>query len=165
MAYWRKYRLNYQALYPNVPISGEILKALRKSDRKLRYMEHDLKEEAFLYDPDKMIARLLPAREISYDHLQQEVCMQFPTSDLSPEDTVVLNDTYILLRQGLRQLPSEDQFIIRSLFFDGLSERELSSQLGIPQRTLNDRKRRALAKLKNFLEGPKNNPLKRHFQR
>jgi len=42
--------------------------------------------------------------------------------------------------------------VIHVLFFQGLSEREWATKIGIPQRTINDHKRRISAKLKNFLE-------------
>jgi len=42
--------------------------------------------------------------------------------------------------------------LIHTLFFQGKSERQLSSESGIPLMTLNDRKRRILQKLKKFLE-------------
>ena len=56
------------------------------------------------------------------------------------------------LRKSLPMLKAEEQELICALFFQRLSERELAAKTGIPQRTINDRKRRILAKLKEFLE-------------
>lgn len=56
------------------------------------------------------------------------------------------------LRKSLPMLKAEEQELICALFFQRLSERELAAKTGIPQRTINDRKRRILAKLKQFLE-------------
>lgn len=56
------------------------------------------------------------------------------------------------LRKCLPLLTTKEQELIHALFFKGLSEREWSAKTGIPQRTINDRKRRILARLKKFLE-------------
>lgn len=45
-----------------------------------------------------------------------------------------------------------EQELIQALFFRGLSERKWSEECGIPQKTINDRKQRILAKLKKMLE-------------
>lgn len=42
--------------------------------------------------------------------------------------------------------------LMNALFFRKLSEREWSAETGIPQKTINDRKRRILIKLKKLLE-------------
>lgn len=49
-------------------------------------------------------------------------------------------------------LKADEKELIEALFFKGLSEREWSSKTGIPQKTVNDRKHRILAKLKKLLE-------------
>lgn len=59
------------------------------------------------------------------------------------------------LRKHLPLLEAEEQELIYALFFQGLSERQWAAKTSIPQRTINDRKRRVLAKLKKFLENKK----------
>lgn len=56
------------------------------------------------------------------------------------------------LKECLPMLKSKEQELIDALFYKGLSEREFSKVSGIPQKTINDRKRRILAKLKKYLE-------------
>lgn len=56
------------------------------------------------------------------------------------------------LRSALVMLSEDEQKLVNAIFFQELSEREWSSISGIPQKTINDRKRRILAKLKKFLE-------------
>lgn len=56
------------------------------------------------------------------------------------------------LKECLPMLKSKEQELIDALFYHGLSEREFSKVSGIPQKTINDRKRRILAKLKKYLE-------------
>ena len=56
------------------------------------------------------------------------------------------------LRSALAMLSEDEQKLVNAIFFQELSEREWSSISGIPQKTINDRKRRILAKLKKILE-------------
>lgn len=54
------------------------------------------------------------------------------------------------LHDSLVLLSDDEQKLINALFFRKLSEREWADETGIPQKTINDRKRRILIKLKNF---------------
>lgn len=56
------------------------------------------------------------------------------------------------LHDALVLLSDDEQKLINALFFRNLSEREWSAETGIPQKTINDRKRRILIKLKKLLE-------------
>lgn len=56
------------------------------------------------------------------------------------------------LRRNLTQLSQDEFELINALFYKGFSEREWSEISGIPQKTINDRKKRILKKLKKLLE-------------
>lgn len=56
------------------------------------------------------------------------------------------------LRSALFLLSEDERSLINAIFFHGLSEREWSKNSGIPQKTINDHKRRILSKLKKLLE-------------
>lgn len=56
------------------------------------------------------------------------------------------------LRECLPMLKSEEWELIDALFYKGLSEREWSTETGIPPMTIHDRKVRVLKRLKKFLE-------------
>lgn len=56
------------------------------------------------------------------------------------------------LHDSLVLLSDDEQKLINALFYRNLSEREWSAETGIPQKTINDRKRRILIKLKKLLE-------------
>lgn len=68
------------------------------------------------------------------------------------EETVVHRMLLDKLRSALSLLSEDERSLINAIFFCGLSEREWSKASGIPQKTINDRKRRILAKLKKILE-------------
>ena len=55
------------------------------------------------------------------------------------------------LHKAIKKLTKEERILIIALFFDGHTEREWSRITGIPQRTINDRKRKIIEKLKKFL--------------
>lgn len=53
---------------------------------------------------------------------------------------------------GLEILSENEREIIQAIFFEGKSEHTFSKESGIPQSTINYRKRKALGRLKKFLE-------------
>ena len=56
------------------------------------------------------------------------------------------------LHSCLSRLKPEERDLVTAIFFDGKSERALSEETGVPQKTINDRKRRILRTLKKLLE-------------
>lgn len=54
------------------------------------------------------------------------------------------------LPQALSQLDEQEKFIVRSLYLDGRSEREIARTLGISQPAVHKRQERILRKLKFF---------------
>ena len=117
----------------------------------MEYMEVDLKQERFVQDQKAGTAGFVPSREDSYDRLRDEEHVQFAMDELTPEAVVVRREEIRLLRIALRQLEPEEYDLIQALYFKGMSERQLSKQTGVPQQTINDR-RRAIGRLKDFFE-------------
>jgi len=56
------------------------------------------------------------------------------------------------LKAALPLLSDSEQALIRSIFFDGLTEREVGLRLGLTQSVVNKRKARILEKLKKMIE-------------
>ncbi len=73
-------------------------------------------------------------------------------SATSPEDMAIANLLSKQLHIYLKMLPQEDQDLLHALFFEGMSEDAYSLKSGIPQRTVNRQKVRAINKLRNFFE-------------
>ncbi len=67
-------------------------------------------------------------------------------------ETVVHRIMLDKLRSAISLLSEDEQSLVNAIFFRGLSEREWSKASGIPQKTINDRKRKILSKLKKLLE-------------
>ena len=146
-----KYNPDYKKLYPGIEIRPEIMEVLEKSDRKMEYMELDLKTETFVYDADTKIARFLPSREDSYDRLLDED-QQFATSEDSVEMVTVRKTQIQRLRQVLSLLEPEEAALIHTLYFENVSERQLAKQSGVPLMTINCRKQKILGKLLKMME-------------
>ncbi|NPV89861.1 MAG: sigma-70 family RNA polymerase sigma factor [Firmicutes bacterium] len=70
----------------------------------------------------------------------------------SIEDNIIKKETLEKLALCLETLSEQERLLIYALFFQGKSERQLSAETEMPQRTINDRKRKILLKLKKLME-------------
>lgn len=151
MPQYHTYYPNYEKLYPGIEKRPDILRVLRASDRKMRYMEWQLQTERFVEDQEKQIAVFLPSRETSLEQMDEEK-RQFVDERPGPEEQLTNSEKLQLLRRALKSLTSAEREVIQSLYFEDLTERQLSELIGVPQKTINDRKRRAISKLRKFFK-------------
>lgn len=91
-------------------------------------------------------------RTISFEMAVENGSNDIPAAkDDVPEEAT----TEILIENMLRclhQLTPDEQALINALFFEWMTERELSAKTGIPQKTINNRKKRILQKLKKLMK-------------
>lgn len=80
------YNPDYESLYSGIEITPDVLHVLRTSDRKMRYMEHQLKTERFVEDQEQRVAKFLPSRETSLDEMIEKEHRQFAAEQPSWED-------------------------------------------------------------------------------
>lgn len=115
----------------------------------------------FAYYQEKRRGRTLKEKDerngaVSYDGLDTpELTGQemIPDRDaVSVEDAAIANILRDKLHRCLALLDEPDRQLIQALYFEGLSERKYAKRVGIPQRTISDRKRRILDRLKKLLE-------------
>ncbi len=144
-----------------VAVSEDIYKAYARSARQLEYIEHDLKRDRALQDADGRVLldvsgrpTILPEREVSLDKLLDED-WDYAADSPQPEDDVLCRMEIIELRYLLGMLTDKEQALIKALFFDGKTERQYESETGIPRKTINNRRRAILTKLKKLLEKSK----------
>ena len=102
-----------------------------------------------------LIEQAIKNGDISYDMLTTdetsgENILNSGIQDIS--ETVIHKVMLDRLRGCLSFFSETDRQLLESIYFKEMSEREFSKISGIPQRTVNDRKRRILAKLKKYLE-------------
>ena len=89
MPKYDRYHPDYGRLYPEIQARPDVLSVLKKSDRKMEYMEVDIKQERFSYDPEGKVADLLPSREDPYDRLIEEEHHQFALDEPTPENVLL----------------------------------------------------------------------------
>ena len=77
---------------------------------------------------------------------------EFVSEDLNPLHILADKLERAELHTALSQLTDEERHLLIALYVEGMTEREYASQSMTPQKTLNDRKRRLLRKLKEILE-------------
>ena len=77
MPRYNRYYPDYEKIYPGIEKRPDILRVLRASDRKMRYMEIGLKSERFVTDPENQTVVFLPGRETSLEQLAEDEQRQF----------------------------------------------------------------------------------------
>jgi len=137
-----------------VPVTEEVYLAYYRSIRRDRYYERDIKTENAVRDKDGNITGYNPAKEDSIDRLM-EAGEDYTDENGSVEDIVFRVDMADRLYEVLDDLSKTERELIEALFFssrgNGMTEREYAAIIGVPQKTINDRKKRILAKLKKIL--------------
>lgn len=131
-----------------VEVSDEIYAILKKSDRRIKYVEHDLKETRYIINQKKATVKEIPSREDSLDRLTA-LGHDF-ADDAADFDEAVLRK--IMLDQALEKLSDEERYLITQLFYFGRTERELAAELHIAQQNINKAKQRILCKLYEILK-------------
>jgi hypothetical protein len=140
-----------------VEVSKELYEVYAGAERKLEYMELDLKRDRVFQDADGKAVRdengqpiVLPEREVSLEKLIDED-WDYPSAEALPEDEVAGRLEIKDLRRYLGLLTNSERELVAALFFEGLTEREYAKQLGISKTALHARKIKVLDKLKIFL--------------
>lgn len=135
-----------------VEVSTEIYDIYIQGERKSRYFTDDLKREKIIVNQEKETVTFIPSREDSFDRLKDENKIQFMDDSESVENKVLKTLMIEKLFKSLELLDSDERKIIDAIYYEGKTEREISAETGIPQKTINNRKRKILAKLKKFMD-------------
>ena len=80
-----------------------------------------------------------------------EASMQFDNHMYDLEEEVLSNLMVERLNQAIAALSFEEAEIIRQLYYEEVSEMKLAERLGMPRRTLRDKKKRILEKLRKMM--------------
>ncbi len=131
-----------------VEVSEEIYEYLVKSDRRIRYIEEDLKRNTYIIDSENEKVTVIPKREQSLDRLM-ETGMDFSDGMMDFQDSTILK---ITLDEALAKLSDEERHLIIQLFYFMRSEKDMASELNVSRRTISNRKRRILLKLRSFID-------------
>ncbi|MCD8196487.1 MAG: sigma-70 family RNA polymerase sigma factor [Lachnospiraceae bacterium] len=140
---------DFRKMYPEV--SEEIIAVLKVSERKMQYQEYDLKTEQIIIDQEKQSVKVIPSREDSYERLG-ELAELFLENAESAEEQALQNLQKKGVHRALKLLSADEEYLIRQLYFEERTERELAEELGIYHNAVHKQKKRILRKLKKILE-------------
>ena len=140
---------DFRKMYPEA--SKEVIEVLRETERKMQYQEYDLKAEQTIIDQEAQQIKTIPSREDSYERLI-ELDIQFLDDGENVEDQVLRKMQREMLHKALSLLSDEEEELIRLLFFEDRTEREVAELMGIYHNAVHKQKKRILHKLKNILK-------------
>ena len=146
MAKGDAYHPDYNKLYPKVTITLEVQKFLKRSDRKMEYMEIDLKRGTFRQDG----TYFTQAKEVSLDIIEEDAPV-FISAGASPEERLIANEEIDRLHRALDRLLPEERDLIRELYFKHTPETLLAQRLGITQQAVSKRLMKIYRKLRKML--------------
>ncbi len=132
-----------------VEVSEELHEYLKKSDRKIRYIEKDLKRSKYEIDMKEETVTVIASREDSLDRLM-DIGKEYPQQSSDFRESLIEK---IMLEQALDKLNEKERYLIVQLFYLRRSERDLAKELGVSQYTVNRDKHKILKKLKIEIEG------------
>lgn len=106
-------------------------------------------------DRDEYLTWRTKNKDVSYNDYDTDECSGEEML-VDPDDDVATQVTDKLMAEHIRYivslLPYDERELIDALFFKGYSERQWSKISGIPQKTINDRKKKILLELKKILK-------------
>ena len=140
---------DFRKMYPEA--SEEVIAVLKSTERKMQYQEYDLKAEQTIIDEEKQTVAIIPSREDSYERLK-EVAVQFMAQVPGPEELVIQRLEAEQLHRAISCLSDDDQYLIRQLYFEERTERDLAKELQLSQKGINKRKNRILSILKELMK-------------
>lgn len=130
-----------------VEVSKEVYETMNKSDRKERYFLEDLKREKIKINQENETIKYVKSREDSLNRLLNETLKEFGCESTFEKQI----ELHLQLADIFKKLKINELKLIDALFFKDLTEREYSLLSRIPQKTINNRKRAILKKLKSWL--------------
>ncbi|MBR4060854.1 MAG: sigma-70 family RNA polymerase sigma factor [Lachnospiraceae bacterium] len=133
-----------------IEVTPEVYEVYYRAERKERHFMYELKAGRSRVDKVTGEKIFLPSLEDSYDRLV-EASMQFDDCIYDLEEEVLSILMVERLNQAIATLSFEEAEIIRQLYYEEVSEMKLAERLGMPRRTLRDKKKRILEKLRKML--------------
>ena len=127
-----------------------VVKRQRVEVSEAVYRAYHKEREAERYQ-DKLIRQ----NELSLERFREDgVNIDYLIVRVQPDilDRLIHQEQLEALWIALQSLPEDERSLIDELFFNDKSERELSAMISVPQKTINDRKKRILLKLRNLIE-------------
>ena len=123
-----------------VEVTKTVYHAYYRMERHARHLEEKDRQHG-----------LVSYHALDTEDTQGEETLPSPDA-ASVEDEAIAHILRDRLHACLELLPSQEWELIQALYFEELSERDLARKTGVPQRTIHDRKKKAIAHLKTMLK-------------
>ena len=133
-----------------VVVTEEIYREYKRAEDKERYFMRRLKRGRYVVEREKGNVLYLLSQETSLEQ-PIEAIWNIPAPGGTAEDMALKSYQLEKLQETLGSLPDMDRELIRELFYEGKTEREVCADLGMAKTTLHRRKSAVLEKLKKFL--------------
>lgn len=128
-------------------VTKEEALAFRRLQRRVRYLEINVKQERF----DRVHATLLPSKEDSLERLY-ELGVDFAVEQEPLEDTVMTKIMVDKLHECLDRLTEDERNLIFALFFQGKTERQYAKEAQTHYMTIHNQKVSILGKLLKMIQ-------------
>ena len=146
------YHPDYKKVYAGTYISPEVMRVLKQSDRKMEYMEVDIKRERKKRRKGKPIENYNQGKELSLDKFAEDDLVEFVSPELSPEEIAIYRDEVTRLRKALSALETDEFALVQAVFFEQASESSLGKEKGISQQGVSKNLKKILKKLKILMK-------------
>ena len=123
-----------------VEVTREVYQAYRRTGWGIE------NNDASFFDHEIQMSGLIGGEEGAYENFKE-----FIDTENIPDNTVLKKLEIEALRKALSALSDTDKALVQALFYEGLTEQEYASQVGISQQMINRKKQRILKLLKKLL--------------
>ena len=97
--------------------------------------------------------RLIRSRMKREERLDEKAAGELAGDGESPLQGAAAGERRTIVDRALARLPGDQQRVVRMTFFEGLTQREIAHELGVPLGTVKTRTRLAFPKLRALLSG------------
>ena len=132
-----------------LPIDEELYKAIRT-------LEIDSQRYHFALEYyDHIKERKYQRRTSSIDEIDDDDCEVFMQIDpsLNPEEFALENEKNEIIRNAVDKLKPRQKKVIISIYYKEMTQRELADEMNVSEANISQTLDRALAKLKDLLDG------------
>jgi RNA polymerase sigma factor (sigma-70 family) len=119
-----------------VEVTEEVYKAYYSHTNHAKYLRR--KEMGVVVSLDKLMEDNVPAEDYCLD-------------ETDVEDQIIQNMIIKKIRELLPQLPVDQAKLLKAIYYDDCSMREIARQYGVSEGTIRHRHKKAIASLKNLL--------------
>lgn len=131
-----------------VEVNDKVYKAYYQCTRRERYFNSDIKVGRIDVDMQNEKVTFVPSKEDSIQRLI-DLGTDFEGST-NVEDIVYDNAVLEILHKAMEELKSEEQELIKAIYFENLTTRDIADRENISQPAIVKRHKKVLEKLKKY---------------